>query len=402
MTVNYQNNELDTKRMVLNFGPQHPSMHGTLRCVLELDGEVVVKATPHMGYLHTGFEKLAEYRTWNQVVPITDRMNYLSPMSNNIGYAQAVEELMGIELPPKAQYVRVIMAELSRFADHVISVGLHGMDLGAFTVMLWGFIEREKAYDLFEIATGGRLTTSYTRIGGLARDIPPEFIPALKSKLGKFMSIVDEIEYMLSNNRIFMDRTQGVGTITKEDAINWGVSGPSLRACGIEWDIRKSRPYLCYKDLDFIVPIAAEGDTYARYKVRCEEMRQSIRIIEQCLAKLPDGPVNIFDHKARLPEKEEVYNTIEGLIHHFKLIMHGDQHGMHPPKGEVYSCTEVPNGNLGFFLISDGTGKPYRMRVRPPSLYHYQLFGKIAEGAMIADLVAIMSSFNVIAGELDR
>ncbi|MCY3018967.1 MAG: NADH-quinone oxidoreductase subunit D [Planctomycetota bacterium] len=391
----------------VNLGPQHPSMHGTLRLKVEVDGEVLVKVEPEIGFLHTGFEKLAEYRNYNQFVVISDRANYFSPLNNNIGFAVACEELFGLQVPPRGQYVRVIMAELSRIADHIISVGLQGLDLGAFSVMLWTFIEREKLYDIFEAVTGARLTTSWTRVGGIFRDVPPDFPEMVRAFLAKLPAALDEIEEMLNRNRIFMDRCIGIGTLTRQEAISYGVTGPMLRACGVPYDIRRARPYLCYSGLDFEIPTRAEGDVYARYLVRMAEMRQAIRIIVQALEKLPGGgenkdklPVSVLDHKVMLPPKDMVYNDMESLIHHFKITMPG--HGLMPPKGEVYSCTEAPNGELGFYIVSDGTGLPYRVRIRPPSFYNYATFPKQATGRLISDAVSAMASINVIAGELDR
>jgi NADH dehydrogenase I D subunit len=388
------------KTMSMNMGPQHPATHGTLRLKLELDGEIIVKMDPEIGFLHTGFEKLAEYRNYNQFVVISDRMNYLSPLNNNIGFAIACEELFNVTVPPRGQYIRVIMAELSRIADHVISVGLQGMDLGAFTVMLWTFIEREKLYDIFEAVTGARLTTSWTRVGGVFRDVPADFPDMVKQFLAKFPSVIKEIEYMLSKNRIFMDRCIGVGALTAEEAVSFGVTGPMLRACGVPYDIRKAKPYLCYDQLDFEVPTRTEGDVYARYQVRIAEMRQSVRIIEQALAKLPEGPVCSVDHKVTLPPKDMVYHDMESLIHHFKITMPG--HGLKPPFGEIYSSTECPNGELGFFIVSDGTGLPYRVRIRPPSFYNYTSYPKQTTGKLLSDAIACLASLNVIAGELDR
>jgi len=393
--------------LAMNIGPQHPATHGTLRLKVELDGEVIVRCEPEIGFLHTGFEKLGEYRNYNQFVVISDRMNYLSPLNNNIGFAVACEELFGVQVPPRGQYLRVIMAELSRLADHVISIGLQGMDLGAFSVMLWTFIEREKLYDIFEAVTGARLTTSWTRVGGVFRDAPPDFPVLVRGFLAKFPAVLDECECMLSRNRIFMDRCIGVGTLTKEQAVSYGVTGPLLRACGVPYDIRKARPYLCYDQLDFEIPTRPEGDVYARYQVRLAEMRQAIRIIVQALDKLPGGgenkeklPVSSLDHKVTLPPKDMVYSDMESLIHHFKITMPG--HGVIPPQGEVYSCTEAPNGELGFYLVSDGTGLPYRVRVRPPSFYNYATMPKQVTGRMISDAVSVLASLNVIAGELDR
>jgi NADH dehydrogenase I D subunit len=386
--------------ITLNFGPQHPATHGTLRMLMELSGENIVKLDPRPGYLHTGFEKLGEYYTFNQFVAVTDRMNYLSPLSNNIGFAEAGEKLLGITLPPRAQYIRVIQAELARIGDHLVNIGTHALDLGAFTVFLYGFRQREFIYDLFELSTGSRLTTSYTRIGGLARDFPEGHEEQLKQFCKQFMIVFGQIEGLLNHNKIFQDRTQGIGKIDGPTAINMGMTGPCLRASGVDYDIRKDEPYLVYGDLDFDVAIGTEGDVFERYLVRMEEMRQSIRIIEQCLAKMPKGPVNVDDHTIALPDKSSVYGSIEGLIHHFKLIM--DHHGIKMPKGEIYSATEAPNGELGWYIVSNGEGVPYRVRVRPPSLVHFGMMPYLSEGGLIGDAVAILGSLNVIAGECDR
>ena len=391
---------LKTDRLVLNMGPQHPATHGTLRLVLELDGEIVVKAEPHIGYLHSGFEKLGEYKNYNQWITLSDRMNYLSPLSNNIGFAQAVERLIGIEIPERAKYIRVILTELSRIADHLVWVGTHALDIGAFTAFLYGFEAREWLYDLFEHTTGARMTTSYTRVGGFFRDVPDDFEEMVRDFQKKFPTVLKEIHGLLTRNRIWMDRTRHIGHISKEDAINYGVTGPVLRGSGVEYDVRKNFPYLIYDRLDFEIPICDDGDVYARYLVRMEEMHQSWVIVNQCIKDIPDGPVNIADPKYKLPEKDQVYNTIEGLIHHFKNIMPG--HGFEVPAGEIYDATEVPNGELGFYLVSDGTNKPIRLRVRPPSLVNFAPFDLLMRGNMVSDAVAVLGSLNIIAGELDR
>lgn len=390
---------LADKDMVINFGPQHPAMHGTLRLVLRLDGERVRKCDPEIGYLHTGFEKLGEYRTFNQYVVVTDRMNYLSAMANNIGYACAVEELLGIELPPRAKAIRVVMAEMSRISDHILSIGLQGMDLGAFTAMLWAFIEREKVYDVFELTSGGRLTTSYTRVGGLAFDFPEECERRIRKFLETLEGVLGEIEGMLSHNRIFIDRSKGVAHFTREQCIAYGVTGPVARASGLDRDMRRDRPYLDYEQYDFEVPVETDGDVYARYLVRLAEVRQSARIVRQALDAMPAGPYNALG-KVTLPDKDDVYSKMESLIQHFMLEMPG--HGIKTPLGQVYHSTESPNGELGWFIVSDGTGVPYRVRVRPPSVYQFQAVQPMIEGRLVADVVATMSSLNVIAGELDR
>jgi len=391
---------LGTRTMKLNIGPQHPATHGTLHLECEVDGEVVVDVIPHIGYLHTGFEKLAEYRSYNQFITLSDRLNYMSSLNNNIGFAMAVEELLGIEITPRCRVLRVIMAELGRIGDHALSIGLQAMDLGAFSIMLWTFVEREKLYDIFEAVTGGRLTTSWTRIGGLSRDVPDDFVPAVKKFVDYFPGVVDEIEKMLNRNRIFLKRTIGVGALSKQDAISHGLTGPLLRACGVAYDIRRANPYLGYEKYDFEVPTAPDGDVYSRYKVRIAELRQSLRILEQAMENIPSGPVTALDTKFALPDKFSIYNDMEALIHHFKLIMHG--HGFKPQAGEIYSSTEGPNGELGWFIVSDGTRNPYRLRCRPPSFINYTAMPKMVRGQMISDLVAVMSSINVIAGELDR
>jgi NADH dehydrogenase I D subunit len=386
--------------MVLNFGPQHPATHGTLRIVLELDGETVLKATPHLGYLHTGFEKLGEHLDYNQFIVVTDRMNYLSPLSNNFGYVLAVEKLLGIQVPKRCEYIRVLMAELSRIADHLLWLGTGALDLGAFTVFLYSFREREKLYSIFEKTTGQRLTTSYTRVGGVLRDLYDGFEEDVQKFISEFPKALRETHTLLTRNRIWMDRTKEVGAISAEDAIGYGLTGPCLRATGVEHDLRKAEPYSSYEEFEFEVPVASHGDAYDRYLVRMEEMVQSCGIIQQALDNLPDGPVNVVDNKISLPEKEDAYGHIEGLIHHFKIIMDG--HGVQPPVGETYCATESPNGELGFYIVSDGSGTAYRLRIRPPSFLHFQALPHMLEGGMMSDTVAVLGSLNVIAGELDR
>lgn len=387
-------------RMILNFGPQHPATHGTLRMVLELEGERIIKCHPEIGFLHTGFEKLGENRNYNQFITVTDRMNYFSAMSNNIGFALAVEELLGIKVPERAERIRLIMMELSRISDHILSVGLQAMDLGAFSVMLWSFIEREKLYDIFELTSGGRLTTSYARVGGLAFDLPDDVLPRIESFLVRIVGVVEEIEYMCSHNQIFIDRTTGVGVVTYENAINYGVTGPLARAAGVDYDLRRDRPYMNYDKFDFKVITQKEGDAYARYLVRVAEIRESMKILRQALDNLPSGPVDALGGKVRLPDKDDVYTKMESLIHHFILSMPG--HGMDTPKGELYHATEAPNGELGWYIVSDGTAIPYRVRVRPPSFYNYSAICTMLEGRTVADIVATLGSMNIIAGELDR
>ncbi len=386
----------------LNVGPSHPATHGTLRLKMEVRGETIVNCEPEIGFLHTGFEKLAEYRSYNQFVTITDRMNYVSPLNNNIGFAVAVEDLLGIEVPRRCQLIRIILAELSRVADHIFSLGAMTMDMGAFSSILWSFIEREKLYDVFEAVTGTRLTTSYTRVGGLAFDLTPGFGKKVLQILDDIEGTIGKLRESFLENRIFRDRTIGVGVITKQDALDYGVTGPIARASGVPYDVRKYRPYLCYDEFDFIIPMREEGDCYARYVVRLEEMEQSIRIARQAIEVLEPGPINYENHKHILPEKKDVYSDMESLIHHFKVEMPGGNHGVQPPVKSQYSATEVPNGELGFFVVSDGGSTPYRIRVRPPSFFNHQIYGKTIQGHLLSDMVTVLASFNVIAGELDR
>lgn len=392
--------EQDQDKMLLNIGPNHPAMHGTLRLVVEVEGERIVDCEPDIGFLHTGFEKLGEAWTYTQWITTTDRMNYLSPVANNLAYISAVEKLIGMEVPERAQWIRVIMAELSRIADHCVWVGTHALDIGAFTAFLYAFREREKIYDLMEICSGARFTASYARIGGVRADLPEEFMPALKKFQAEFLTMLDDVEGLLNRNRIWLDRTQGIGAVNPDLCTRWGITGPIARGCGIERDIRKDEPYWIYPEVEFDVPVGESGDIYDRYLVRMEEFRQSHRIIEQCIQKMKPGETRHPDAKYTLPEKKEVYGNIVGLIHHFKQIMDG--HGPFPERGEVYAANETANGELGFYLVSDESQKPYRLRCRPPSLFHYQAFPEILRGRTIADSVAILGSLNVIAGELDR
>ncbi len=394
--------EEDEGTLHMNVGPSHPATHGTLRLKLEIQGEKVINCEQEIGFLHTGFEKLGEYRSYNQFVTVTDRMNYISPLNNNIGYALAVEELLEIEVPQRCKHIRILLAELSRVADHMFSMGAMTMDLGAFSSILWAFVEREKLYDVFEAVTGTRLTTSYTRVGGLAFDLPDGLEDRVRELVDQLQDTIDKLRDSFLENPIFINRTRGIGVITKEDALNFGITGPIGRASGVPYDLRKLRPYMGYDELKFEVPVYEAGDSYARYAIRMDEMEQSLRIIEQVLDRMEPGPINYEDQKHVLPDKEQVYNDMESLIHHFKVVMPGGQHGIQPPKVQLYSATEVPNGELGFLLVSDGGASPYRVRVRPPSFHNYQVYSKILKGHMIADLVTILGSFNVIAGELDR
>ncbi|HPM82010.1 MAG TPA: NADH dehydrogenase (quinone) subunit D [Candidatus Anammoximicrobium sp.] len=385
----------------LNFGPQHPATHTTLRLILTLDGETVVKAVPDIGFLHSGFEKLGEHLNFNQYVTIVDRMNYISPLANEIAWHHAVEKLLGIELTPRCRYLRTILAELMRLHDHLLNVGAAGLDLGAFTAFLYAFQQRELIYDIVEFASGQRFHTSYTRVGGLLYDVNDEWVGKVRSFVKGFGKTHDDIHKLLTRNRIFMERTKGIGVLSREQAINLSCTGPLARASGVVRDIRKDDPYLAYGDLDFRVICAQAGDCYARYLVRMEEMRESIKIIEQAVENIPSGPLNVDrEGKAVLPGKSEVYRSIEGLIHHFELVM--PNRGLPAPTDEVYAATESPNGELGFYIVADGTDRAYRARTRPPSFIHFAVFPHIIVGHQISDVVAILSSLNIIAAELDR
>ncbi len=385
----------------LNFGPQHPATHTTLRLVLKLEGETVVDAMPDIGYLHSGFEKLGEHLDYNQYVTVTDRMNYVSPMANNVAWHLAVEKLMGIEAPPRCQYMRVIVSELARISDHLLCNGAIGLDTGAFTHFIYAFNPREAICDIFEALCGARFTNSYTRVGGLMYDASPKAIGMIRDFLKAIPQAFIDMERLLVRNRIFVDRTKGVGVLTKEEAINRGCTGPIARASGVSRDLRKDEPYLAYKDFDFQVCCVQEGDSYARYLVRMAEMRESVKIIQQAIENLPSGPVNVGpDYRAILPEKGVVFSTIEGLISHFEIVM--SNRGFTVPCEEVYSATEAPNGELGFYIVGDGTQRAYRARCRPPSLLHFAIFPHLVRGHTLSDVVAILSSLNVIAAELDR
>jgi NADH-quinone oxidoreductase subunit D len=390
--------ELGGEHMLLNIGPQHPATHGVLRLVVELDGEVVVRVVPHVGYLHSGFEKLGEYRHYNQIIPLTDRMDYLAPMSNNVCFALAAERLMGIEITERCKVLRVIACEMSRIISHLVWVGTTGVDLGAFTPFLWMFQEREKIYNLQEAWTGARLTTSLTRVGGLMADVPDGFVEELRAFLRGFPAVLDETDRMFTRNGVWIGRMQGIGALTADEAINYSLSGPMIRASGVPYDVRKDRPYLDYETYDFDVPVGEHGDVYDRYLVRFEEMRQSVRILEQALDRLPEGPINVDDHRVILPPKHAAMNDMESMIHHFKQVMEG----VPAPVGEVYFPIEGPKGELGYYLVSDGTAKPVRWRVRPPAFINLAALPKMAEGHLLSDLIAINASVDIVMGEVDR
>jgi NADH-quinone oxidoreductase subunit D len=392
--------DLPTDKMVLNMGPSHPATHGVLRIVLEIDGEIITKAQPEIGYLQRGDEKIAENMTYTQFIPYTDRLDYLAPLANNVAYAMAVEKLLGIDkqLTPRCQFIRVICAELARVSSHLLGMGSYAMDVGALTVFLHTFTEREKIHNLAEAVSGARFTTSYTRIGGLSRDLPPGWVEQCRKFCNEVVRNIDETETLLTRNRIFVDRTQDVGVISREDAIDYGLTGPNLRGSGIEHDLRKTQPYLVYDQLDFDVPVGSKGDCYDRYLVRIEEMRQSVRILHQCLDKLPGGPVNISDGKIVLPPKERVLTRMEELIHHFINVTQG----INAPVGEVYFAHENPKGELGFYINSKGGGTPYRLKIRSPSFVNLSILSRLLPGHMVSDVTAILGSFDFVMGESDR
>jgi len=385
----------------LNFGPQHPATHTTLRIVLKLDGERVVHAEPDIGYLHSGFEKIGEHLDYNQYVTVTDRMNYISPMANNVAWHQAVESLMGIEITPRCRYIRVIISELARISDHLLSTGAMGLDTGAFTFFLYAFYQRENIYDIFETLCGARFTNSYTRTGGVMHDMTPLVYEKIRKFLDDFPKTLDDMERLLNRNRNFVDRTKGVGVLTKEEALSRGATGIVARSSGVPVDVRKDQPYLGYDEFDFNICCATAGDCFARYYLRMAEIRESMKILEQALKNLPSGPVNVgVDERTAIPTKQQVYTTIEGTITHFELVM--ANRGFEVPEEELYVGTEAPNGELGFYLSADGSNVAYRARCRPPSFVNFSMFQHLIDGHTLSDIVAVLGSLNIIAAELDR
>ena len=384
--------------MVLNMGPQHPSTHGVLRLVLEIDGETIVRLKPVIGYLHTGIEKTCEAKFYQQVVPLTDRIDYLCPLTNNLAYCLAVEKLLGLEIPPKAQWMRVLMNELSRINSHLVWLGTHAMDLGAFTVFLYCFREREDVLRFFEMVSGQRMMTSYFRIGGLALEPPLGFFEKVKKFADRFRGNIDEYEGLLTGNPIFMMRTKGVARLSAEDAIALGACGPTLRGSGVDIDLRRDAPYTGYENFKFNVPVRTEGDVFARYLCRVQELRESIGIVEQALAGMPEGPIKADAPKVVLPDREKMKTQMEALIYHFKIITEG----FTVPAGEVYQAIESPRGEMGYYVVSDGTAKPYRVHMRGPSFANLQVLAKMCEGGLIADVVAAIGSLDVILGDIDR
>ncbi|RLA92124.1 MAG: NADH-quinone oxidoreductase subunit D, partial [Deltaproteobacteria bacterium] len=383
--------------MTLHMGPQHPSTHGVLRVDLELDGEVIVGVTPYLGHLHRGIEKIAENRTFHQVLPLTDRLDYLSPMINNLGYCLAVEKLLGLEVPERAQVIRVIMAELTRIQSHLVWFGTHVLDIGAMSPIMYAFREREQILDIFEMVAGARMNPTYIRIGGVNGDLTSEAIDKIWSFLEEFPRHIKEYEGLLTKNQIWINRTKGVGVISAEEAINLGTTGPTLRSCGFKWDLRKTNPYSGYETYDFEIPLGKNGDVYDRYLVRIEELRQSVDLIKQGLNKLKPGPIYADEAKVIPPPKEKVMTDIGALIHHFKIM----SEGFKVPEGEVYVAIETPRGELGYYIVSDGSSRPYRVKIRTPSFINLEALETLAKGRLIADIVAIIGSIDIVLGEVD-
>ena len=388
----------NTEIMTINMGPQHPSTHGVLRMLIELDGETIIKIDPDIGFLHRGVEKLSEHRTYHQTLPLTDRLDYLAPMSNNLGYILAVEKLLGIDVPERAQTIRIIMTELTRLQSHLVWLACHALDIGAMTVFIYAFREREVIMEIYELISGARMTSNFFRAGGLSQDVPPQFEKKVRDFMAEMPGFIDTYEGLLTGNPIWRKRTIGNGVITAEDATDIGITGPALRGSGVNFDLRRDIPYAGYENYQFEVPVGTECDTFDRYKCRLIEMRESCKIVNQGLDRLKPGPVLADEPQVCYPPKDSVYNSIEGLIHHFKIASEG-----YPvPEGEVYMGIEAPKGELGFYIVSDGSGKPYRLRIRPPSFVNLQAIEKMAKGSMLADLVAIIGTLDIVLGEIDR
>lgn len=386
------------KPLTMNFGPQHPAAHGVLRMVMEMDGEVIERLDPHIGLLHRGTEKLIEYKTYMQAVPYFDRLDYVSPMNQEHAFCLAAEKLLGIEAPRRAQFIRVLFDELTRLLNHLLNVPAYAMDVGAMTPMLWAFEEREKLMEFYEGVSGARMHAAYYRIGGVHQDLPAGMAERIKDWADAFPKFIDDMEELLTENRIFKQRSVDIGIISQEDALAWGMTGPVLRSTGLAWDLRKSQPYEVYSELDFDIPIGKNGDCYDRYLCRVEEMRQSLRLVHQCLEMMPAGPVLTEDGKVAPPRRGEMKRSMEALIHHFKLYTEG----VHVPAGETYTAVEAPKGEFGVYLVSDGTNKPYRCKIRAPGFPHLQAMDYVSKGHMLADSVAILGAFDIVFGEIDR
>ena len=386
------------KSLTLNFGPQHPAAHGVLRLVLEMNGEVIERADPHIGMLHRGTEKLIEYKTYLQALPYFDRLDYTAPLNQEHPFVLAVEKLLGIEVPPRAQYIRVLYCEIGRILNHLLNIATYALDIGAMTPLLWAFEEREKLMEFYERVSGARMHTAYFRAGGVHQDLPAGLLEDIARFCETLPQLIDDVETLLTDNRIFRQRSVDIGAVSLEDALDWGFSGPMLRASGAPWDLRKAQPYECYEDLEFDIPVGKKGDCFDRYLVRIEEMRQSIRIMRQCIERMPDGPVMTQDHKVTPPRRAEMKRSMEALIHHFKLYTEG----FHVPAGETYTAVETPKGEFAVYLVADGTNKPYRCKIRPPAFAHLSAMDFMCRGHMLADSVAILGSLDIVFGEVDR
>jgi NADH-quinone oxidoreductase subunit D len=398
MLQNPKSGDVDIENTTINFGPQHPAAHGVLRLVMEMDGEIIERCDPHVGLLHRGTEKLIEYKTYLQALPYMDRLDYVSPMSMEHSYVLAIEKLLDLEVPPRAQYIRVLFAELTRIANHILNTTAHAMDVGAMTPMLWLFEEREAILGFYERASGARFHAAYFRPGGVHQDLPPKLVADIADWSDNFLKVLKDFETLVVGNRIFKQRNVDIGVISEQDAVAWGFSGPCLRGSGVPWDLRKSQPYDVYDRMQFDVPIGKNGDCYDRFMVRMEEMKQSLRIVKQCLNELPEGPVASLDRKVVPPKRGEMKRSMEALIHHFKLYTEG----FHVPAGEVYVATESPKGEFGIYMVSDGSNKPYRCKIRPTGFSHLQAMEFLCKGHMLADAPAVLGSLDIVFGEVDR
>lgn len=387
-----------TQSFTVNFGPQHPAAHGVLRLILEMDGEVVERADPHIGLLHRGTEKLIEYKTYLQAIPYFDRLDYVSPMCQEHAFALAVEKLLDLEIPLRAKYIRVLFSEITRILNHLLNITTMAIDVGAMTPLLWGFEEREILMGFYERVSGARLHAAYFRPGGVQKDLPTGLAEDISAFAHRFPQVIDDIENLLTDNRIFKQRTVNIGIVNAQQAQDWGFSGPMLRASNVAWDLRRSQPYEVYDKMDFLVPVGKHGDCYDRYLVRMEEMRQSVRIIQQCLEQMPEGPIKIDNYKVTTPPRAEMKTSMEALIHHFKLYTEG----YHVPHGETYTAVEAPKGEFGVYLIADGSNRPYRCKIRPPSFAFLQALDFMAKGHMLADVPSIIGSLDIVFGEIDR
>jgi NADH-quinone oxidoreductase subunit D len=400
--ITKQTDQLDQEHFIkpytMNFGPQHPAAHGVLRLVLEMDGEIVERADPHIGLLHRGTEKLIEYKTYMQALPYFDRLDYVSPMNQEHAFALAIEKLMGLEVPERAQYIRVLFCELTRILNHILNITTFALDVGAITPALWAFEEREKGMEFYDRVCGARLHANYIRPGGVSMDVPVGLLNDMQVWTESFPKVLNDLDGLLTNNRIFKQRTVDIGVVTKEQALDWGFTGPCLRASGVAWDLRKSQPYDVYAKMDFDIPVGKTGDCYARYLVRMEEMRQSLRIMQQCLRDMPEGAIKTNDYKVTPPPRAEMKNSMEALIHHFKLFTEG----YHVPAGETYTAVEAPKGEFGVYLVADGTNRPYRCHIRAPGFAHLQALDFMSKGHMLADVVANIGSLDIVFGEIDR